>query len=141
MAKPTNPEEQNPPVTEHVSAPATPTPAQPQWVMPRQKTVERQGDVSAPQVHFYPQVRGGICEYCGVIDPHQPSQYQYKLCPHYRGMQLRCTYCPASKDADDVIYHADLNVAEHPNDPNRLVVWCNSYECSKKHTERFQVNS
>lgn len=123
------------PATERVSAPAT------QWVMPRQKILERQGDVSAPYSLRSPQVRGGICEFCGVIDPNQPSQYQYKLCPHYRGMQLRCTYCPAVKDSDDVIYHSTLNVAEHPDNPDKLVVWCDSYECSKKHVERFKVGA
>lgn len=124
-----------PAATESAPAPAT------NWVMPRQKTLERQGDANAAYSVRYPQVRGGICEYCGVIDPNQPSQYQYKLCPHYRGMQLRCTYCPQSKDSDDVIYHADLNVAEHPDNPDKLVVWCNSYDCSKKHLERFQVSA
>lgn len=123
------------PATERVTAPVT------EWVMPRQKTLERQGDATAAYSVRYPQVRGGICEYCGVMDPNQPSQYQYKLCPHYRGMQLRCTYCPATKDSDDVIYHADLNIAEHPDNPDKLVVWCNSYDCSKKHLERFKVSA
>jgi len=113
--------------------------AAPQQIMPRQKTIERQGDISAPYSRRYPQVRGGICEYCGVIDPYTPSQHQYKLCPHYRGMQLRCTYCPQTKESDDVIYHSTLNIAEHPDNPDKLVVWCNSYECSKKHLERFNV--
>lgn len=123
--------------TERVPAPVT---AQ-EWVMPRQKILERQGDVSAGYSHRYPQVRGGICEYCGVQDPNQPSQYQYKLCVHYRGMQLRCTYCPEAKDSDDVNYHSTLNVAEHPDNPNKLVVWCNSYDCSKRHLERFKVGA
>jgi hypothetical protein len=39
-----------------------------------------------------------------------------------------------------VINHAVLNVAEHPENPNKLVVWCDSYECSKKHRERFSVS-
>lgn len=116
-----------------------PAQVQPQWSMPRQKTIERQGDVSSPYTRRFPQIRGGICEFCGVIDPHQPSQYQYKLCPHYRGMQMRCTYCPQTKEPDDIIYHSTLNIAEHPDNPNKLVVWCNSYECSKKHLERFKV--
>lgn len=125
-------------VTEHVSAPVQ----QPQkWVMPRQKTLERQGDAQSAYSHRSPQVRGGICEFCGVLDPNQPSQYQYKLCPHYRGMQLRCTYCPPTKDSDDVIYHSTLNVAEHPDNPDKLVVWCDSYECSKKHEARFKVGN
>ena len=121
--------------TERVVAPVY------QPTMPRQKTIERQGNVSAPYSRRFPQVRGGVCEFCGVLDPNVPSQHQYKLCPHYRGMQLRCTYCPEAKDADDIIYHSTMNIAEHPDNPDKLVVWCNSYECSKKHLERFKVNS
>lgn len=82
-------------------------------------------------------VHGGICEYCGVLDGGVPSQYQYKLCPHYRGMQLRCSYCPENKDPDDVIYHSNLSIAESPFNPNELIVWCDSTECSRKHIERF----
>lgn len=129
----------NPAPTERATAPVTPPAVQ--WVMPRQKTLERQGSATAAYSIRYPQVRGGVCEYCGVLDPNQPSHYQYKICPHYRGMQLRCTYCPETKDADDVIGHAVLNVAEHPDNPDKLVVWCDSYECSKKHEERFKVSA
>lgn len=106
-------------------------------LVPRQMQVERQGDLSSPSSFRYPQVRGGICEFCGVLDPNQPSQFQYKLCPHYRGLQLRCTYCPASKDPDDIIYHANMNVASHPDNPGKLVVWCDSYDCSRAHEKRF----
>lgn len=136
MANP-NPEGANL-ATERASAPATVTP---QWTMPRQKMVERLGGASAPMVHFFPQVRGGICEYCGVIDQNQPSQYQYKLCPHYRGMQLSCSYCPESKDPNEIILRSTLNVAEHPDNPNKLVVWCNSFECADKHIKRFKVSA
>lgn len=116
------------PGTEPVSAPAT---------LPRQMRVERQGDLPSPVSRRFPQVRGGICEFCGVIDPNQPAQYQYKLCPHYRGLQLQCSYCPASKDADDIIYHSNMNIAEHPDKPGTMVVWCDSFECSKKHLEKW----
>lgn len=118
----------NQPLTEQVSAPAT---------LPRQMRLERQGDQGSPTSRRFPQVRGGICEYCGVMDPNQPSQYQYKLCSHYRGMQLQCSYCPPSKEADDVIIHSNMNVAEHPDRPETLIAWCDSYECSKKHTEKW----
>ena len=104
---------------------------------PRQMQVERSGESISPGSFRFPEVRGGICEYCGVLDSNQPSQYQYKLCSHYRGMQLRCTYCPASKDPDDVIYHTNLKVASHPDNPDKLVVWCDSYECSRAHEKRF----
>lgn len=127
------------PATERVTAPATATPARMyNGLSPREMQVERQGDVSASYSRRFPEVRGGICEYCGVIDGNYPSEYQYKLCNHYRGMQLRCTYCPATKDPDDVINHSVLKVAEHPENPNKLVVWCDSYECSKAHIERFR---
>lgn len=105
---------------------------------PRQMRVERQGSRSEPYTRRFPQVRGGTCEYCGVLDPNTPAQYQYKLCPHYRGMDLRCTYCPENKNPDDVVYHSSLNIAEHPDNPGLLVVWCDSYECSRAHEQRFK---
>lgn len=112
----------------------------PATAAPRQLRIERQGQLSVPYTAYYPQVRGGLCEFCGVIDPNVPSEHQYKLCPHYRGMQLHCSYCEATKDPDQVIYHSVLNVHGHPNDPNSLVVVCNSYDCSKAHIERFKIN-
>lgn len=120
------------PATERVSAPVQ-TP-----LVPRQMQVERSGEVSSPTSFRYPQVRGGICEFCGVLDGNQPSHMQYKLCGHYRGLQLRCTYCPETKDPDDVINHANLNIASHPDNPSKLVVWCDSYECSRAHEARFK---
>jgi hypothetical protein len=127
--------------TAPVTAPAVAAYVPPVALNPRQMQVERQGDISSSYTRRFPEVRGGICEYCGVLDGNQPSEYQYKLCPHYRGMQLRCTYCPAEKNPDDVINHTVLKIAEHPDNPNRLVVWCDSYECSKKHIERFRVST
>lgn len=115
-----------------------PRPSQYQGLSPRQMQVERQGDLSSAYSRRFPEVRGGLCEYCGVIDGNYPSEYQYKLCEHYRGMQLRCTYCPATKDPDDIINHSVLKIAEHPENPNKLVVWCDSYECSQAHEKRFK---
>ena len=108
---------------------------------PRQMRVERSGNSGAPVSRRFPEVRGGICEFCGVLDNNVPSQFQYKLCPHYRGMQLACSYCPAASDPDDVVYHEKLNIAEHPDNPEKLIVWCGKYDCSKKHLERFQLNN
>lgn len=102
------------------------------------KRIERQGLRTEPFTHRHPQVRGGICEFCGVIDPNVDSKDQYKMCPHYRGMQLKCSYCPDNKDPDDIIYHSNLSIADSPNDPGSLVVWCDSYECSRAHESRFK---
>lgn len=122
------------PVQEFVSYEPVPTPT-------RAFTIERQGLKSEPYVRRLPQVRGGVCEHCGVIDPNVPSQYQYRMCEHYRGMALRCSYCDDIKDPDDVVAHAKLNVAEHPDRPGTLIVWCDSYECSRKHEQRFRRNA
>ena len=143
MARPKK-EVQDEPATERVSAPVTAAvPPAPVYIppAPRHMKVERQGAKSEPYTRRWPQVRGGVCEYCGVIDGNYPSQYQYKLCPHYRGQNLRCSYCPESKDPDEVVAHAILNVAEHPENPNTLIVWCDSYECSRAHEVRFKRSS
>ena len=140
------------PLTEQVSAPETVTPVQPPPPVftppppppvyvppaPRQMRVEREGNSSAPYTRRFPQIRGGICEFCGVIDGRYSSQDQYKMCPHYRGMQARCTYCPENKDPDEVVRVSEMNVAEHPDKPGVLIMWCNSFECSKKHLDRFK---
>lgn len=120
------------PLTEQATAQAT--------MSPRQMTIERTGDVSAPMSRRFPIIRGGVCDHCGIIDRNYPAEMQYKLCPHYRGMQMRCSYCDASKNPDDVIYHTVMNVAEHPEKPGVMIAWCNATECSKKHAQRFVRN-
>lgn len=125
------------PLTEQVSAPVTYAP--PVYTPPpMQLHVERQGSQSEAYTRRFPQIRGGICEFCGVLDPNVESKFQYRLCPHYRGMQARCTYCPDQKDPDDVVYHETLNVAEHPDKPGTLVMWCGSFNCSQAHIKRFR---
>lgn len=110
---------------------------QPVARLPRTMQVERSGTVSAQYSVRWPQIRGGTCEFCGVMDPSQPAQYQYKMCPHFRGMTARCTYCPENKDPDEVTYHSNMNVAEHPDKPGVVIMWCNSYGCSDAHLKRF----
>lgn len=147
MARPRKTEPQEEAATEREFAPETQAPVAvveayvpPAYIppTPRQMRVERSGNKSEAYTRRFPQVRGGVCEFCGVLDRNTPSQFQYKLCPHYRGMQLRCTYCPESKDPDEVITHAILNIAESPFNSQELVVWCDSFECSDAHTKRFK---
>lgn len=114
--------------------PYTPPPV----IQPRNLRIERQGERSEPFVHHYPQVRGGICDWCGVLDRNVPSQFQYKLCPHYRGMQLMCSYCPGTKDPNDVIYKSLVKVMDSPGNPGELIVVCDNFECESKHQKRFQ---
>lgn len=105
--------------------------------LPRNMQVERSGNVSAQYSTRWPQIRGGTCEFCGVMDSNAPAQFQYKLCPHFRGMTARCTYCPENKDPDEIVAHAYMNVATHPENPNVVIMWCNSYACSDAHLKRF----
>jgi hypothetical protein len=116
---------------------APPVAAAPVPQLPRNMRVERAGTISAQYSTRWPQIRGGTCEFCGVLDPNVPAQYQYKLCPHFRGMTARCTYCPENKDPDEITYHANMNVATHPDNPGTIIMWCNSYACSDAHIKRF----
>ena len=104
-------------------------------------TVERQGGTSEAYTHRFPEVRGGTCEHCGVLDSNVPAQYQYKLCPHFRGMgDLRCSYCPENRNPVDVVGMSTLNIHTHPDNPSKVVVVCDSFECSDKHLKRFRIN-
>jgi hypothetical protein len=103
--------------------------------------IERHGGTSVAYTKHFPEVRAGVCEYCGILDPNVPSEYQYKLCPHFRGIgTLSCSYCPDHKNPDDVVRNSRVNVHVHPDNPNKLVIVCDSFECSDKHIKRFKVN-
>src|SRR6185503_3146266 len=104
-------------------------------------TIERQGSKAESYSYMYPHVIGGVCEFCGIIDNLKPSTEQYKLCPHFKTMgELRCSYCPENANPEEVVYHSDLKIHTHPDNPNKVVVVCDSYNCSQAHLKRFQRN-
>lgn len=142
MARPKTEESQETPVTEHVPAP---TPVNPTATystpVPPVFRVERTGARSEPYTRRFPRVLGGVCEFCGTLDPNVEPQNQYRLCPHFRNVgQLMCSYCPETKSPEEVVRQESLNVAVHPDHPNQLVVWCGSYECSAAHLKRFKIS-
>lgn len=102
-----------------------------------QVRVERRNNSRVPYVRRYPRIIAGACEYCGTLDPRVPAGKQYTICPHYKNLELRCSYCDETRDPEDVIAHNMLNVAEHPDKPNTLVVWCNQLKCKQAHEKRF----
>lgn len=108
---------------------------------PRNMRLTPRGATSAPMSRVFPQIRGGQCEFCGTIDPYQPGNLQYKLCPHYRGMEMKCVYCPQHKDQEEVVRNSTLNVREHPYRPGELLVWCQSFECLQKHESAFKQSN
>lgn len=111
-----------------------------QVLLPKDLEVERVADQSSGStVRFY-SVRGGVCDYCGVIDANQPSEVQYKLCRHYKGKQLSCSYCPAGKNQNEVIRNSTLTIMQNPDFPNRMIIHCDSFDCLKAHRERWQLS-
>lgn len=105
------------------------------------KQIERKGSGTSPVVDVYPTVRAGICDRCGVLDQNVDSVHQYKLCSHYRGKQLMCSYCPSTTNPDEVIQRSIMQVFGSPTNPNELVVVCNTTTCQDKHFKRFQANA
>ena len=108
---------------------------------PRNMKLTPRGASNVPFSRVFPKILGGTCEFCGTLDPYQPGQYQYKLCPHYRGMELKCVYCPQTKDQEEVVRNSTLNVREHPYRPGELLVWCQAFECLKKHEQAFKTSN
>lgn len=106
--------------------------------LPRQMKITPRGVSNEPVSRRFPKIIAGTCEYCGTLDKHQPGQSQYKLCPHYRGMEMKCVYCPLTENQEEVVRGRTLNVAEDPFRAGNLVVWCNSNECSRKHFEKYK---
>lgn len=105
--------------------------------LPRQMQLSPRGVSSEPVSRRFPDIIAGVCEFCGIIDKRQPGEYQYKLCPHYRGMDMRCNYCPLTENQEEVVRGRTIKVAEDPFRPGVLVTWCNSTECGKKHRQKY----
>lgn len=122
------------------STPNAKIPKSQEYINPRDMRLERQGADTVPSSRRFPAIIGGVCEWCGILDSNMPGHLQYKLCPHYRGKDMKCIYCPAEKDQTEVLRTSYLNVAEHPYQNGVLIAWCNSTECARKHMERFKVS-
>ncbi len=109
---------------------------------------ERQGSTSEVYTKRYPDITGGVCDFCGVITGLEPSEVQYQIthvanCPYSAigGVPfIRCSYCPDNVDPVEVIKRARLSVHQHPDHPNQLIAVCDSYNCSQKHLQRFKRN-
>lgn len=122
---------------------ATPQYAPPVQLPPEQ--MERGASGTVPLTHHYPTVNAGVCEFCGVIDPHYKG-FQYRLCPHFKGMaELACSYCPIDKDPTEVTRSHSLNIYDHPYERDQWgrktkIVVCSGTQCVEKHHTRFKVS-
>lgn len=94
---------------------------------PSARSIERVVEGRAVPAIVHPQIRGEICENCGV---------HYSQCKHYQGMEMRCSYCPPGRDTD--IKQKTLFVYSLPANPHVLITCCEDYRCVDKHQKRFQ---
>ena len=117
--------------------PAVPAVAEP--VPLRTFHVDRKVESGYPGAKKLPTVRGGICEFCGVLDNKVAAHLQFTLCPHYEGVDLKCTYCPPESDWKHVLSKRKLQIFEFPEGSGNLVVVCDDISCRDKHKKRFQV--
>lgn len=106
---------------------------------PRNMRLTPRGASHVPVSRVFPRVKGGQCEFCGTLDASQPGDQQYKLCPHYRGKELRCVYCPLNKDQEEVVRNSTLQVREHPYRPGELLVFCAAYDCIRAFEREFNI--
>ncbi len=109
--------------------------------LPKNMRLSRPGESNGISARFFPRIKGGVCESCGVIDPNYPGNMQYKLCPHYKGMEMKCAFCKQAADHDDVVRMSDILVHEDPYLPGNLVTLCGSYECTKKYEQKYHITS
>jgi len=90
-------------------------------------TVEKQVEDGTTPAIVYPKILAGRCEFCGQ---------DYSECKHYKGVPIKCSYCPAEVDTT-AFRQRTLFVYALPETPNRLICVCDDYNCTKKHQERF----
>ena len=101
----------------------------------------RPGESNEIVTRTFPNIKGGTCEYCGVIDPNYPGNVQYKFCQHYKGREMKCVFCKETVDHADVVRMSDLLVKEDPYSPGTLVTLCGSYECTRKYKAKYHINT
>lgn len=109
--------------------------------MQQRTTVRQEGQMGA-RTNWYPKIRGGICEKCGVLDANRDSQDQYKLCPHYRGMSIECNFCDPTKDQREVARISELFIYDHSTKKDEqgrplLACVCDSFTCTTKHRQEL----
>lgn len=108
---------------------------------PKDLQFSRPGESNNLYVTTYPRIVGGTCEHCGVIDPNYPGSVQYKLCQHYKGMEMKCVFCKENADHDDVVRQSTMKVIEDPYRPGHLVTLCGSYECTRKYEQKYHITN
>ncbi len=113
--------------------------------------VERLVESGTMGARMLPKVVGGVCEFCGPAEydhssPQRPVNElrfepltQMGHCKHYKGLQLRCSYCPLSSDWPGNIQSRIHTIYEYPAGSGNLIVHCDAMECRSAHIKRFST--
>jgi hypothetical protein len=75
-----------------------------------------------------------------TIDGQQIQVGFEEYCRHehnYKGLQMRCTYCPKDADMRRVIKDRTLHIYGSPDNQNKLIVVCSDYRCVEKHQKKY----
>lgn len=89
-----------------------------------QKRAEIFAEKMVPAATKHPEIRAGICEFCGE---------SYRTCKHYSGIDIYCTYCGRR----DIILSRSLKIFSRNDTPNQLIIVCEDYKCTDAHLNRF----
>ena len=118
------------------------------------------------QMHIYPSISAGRCEWCGSLEyiggqvtqkvlANGTLSYSYKggrweptdatKCKHYKNVNIRCTYCGEQFTAarnragvfTEILGTRNVFVGAFPESPRTLVMWCAAYECMTRHHKRI----
>lgn len=79
---------------------------------------------STPDAIRHPDIRAGVCEFCGQ---------HHTDCQHYKGVDIYCTYCGRR----DIISSRSLKVYSLKSNPKQLIIVCDDFGCSNSHINRF----
>lgn len=120
------------------------------------------------RAHFFrPAIICGVCESCGsshyvggdvskVTNKNGEIEYRYTggkwhdinatNCKHYKGLPIRCSYCKETFDGGkdnlnkfkDLLATRIVYVMSFEDDPKRLIMYCDSFECKEKHIKRIK---
>lgn len=105
-------------------------------------SIERHGNASTVDAIVHPEIRAGVCTFCGVkpdfegYDGGGNPRKAVPKCKHYYGVKLFCTYC----QNDEALRSRTMRVYELKSDPGKLIICCDDFRCEDKHQKKFHAH-
>lgn len=126
---------------------------------------------SGVRSHFFrPAIICGVCEHCGsseyvggevkkVTNGQGELEHRYAgghweerdatMCKHYSGLDIRCTYCQEKFTGlktrlgkfAEILATRIVYVMSFVDQPKKVIMYCDSFECKEKHIKRMNSSS